>query len=591
MLEIIIIPALAVVIALVTIGLIFAKLYRRSTKEVSFVRTGLGGQKVIMNGGALVLPVVHETIPVAMNTIRLLVERAKDQALITRDRMRVDVTAEFYVRVSPNEEAIATAAQTLGRRTMDVNKILELIEGKFVDALRAVAAKMAMEELHEQRVDFVQEVQGAVVEDLRQNGLELETVSLTGLDQTDQEYFNPQNAFDAEGLTKLTQSIQEREKRRNEIKQDTQVAMQTKNLEAERHKLELSRETEQAKLTQQREVENYRAEQAAEIAKQKAEQERAAQEANITAQQQVEQAEIQKKQAIAEKEIGQRKAVEAAEIERKKSIELAEQERAIAIANKSREESEAKAEADMARAGAAKAEQSVITSREVAQAERQKEIELIEASKEAEREAIVATAGAAAEKQAADDHADAMRLRAQGDADANKIAAQGEAEAIKLRAAADEQRYKVEAEGQRQINEAANTLSAAQIEMQVKLKTLEQLPTIIEQSVKPMEKIEGIKIYQVEGLSGGNSHGEATQSGNLADQVTNAALRYRMQAPLLDNILKELGFNPEQGINGMTAGMTTEAMPKVTQVADRRDIQAPKVTPAAEKEETPVPMI
>ncbi len=549
----VIIPTI-IVIALITIGLIFAKLYRRSTKEVSFVRTGLGGQKVIMNGGALVLPIVHETIPVKMNTIRLQVLRANDQALITRDRMRVDVMAEFYVRVSPNEEAIAIAAQTLGKRTMHVEQILELIEGKFVDALRAVAAKMAMEELHEQRVNFVQEVQVAVSEDLQQNGLELETVSLTGLDQTDREYFNENNAFDAEGLTKLTQSIEERKKRRNDIEQDTQVSIQTKNLEAERKKLEMSRDTEYAQMNQQREIENYRAEQSAQMAKQKAEQERAAQESQILARQQVEQAEIEKKQIIAEKDIGQRKAVEAAEIERKKSIELAEQERAIAIANKSKEESEAKAYADLARSEAVKAEQSVITSREVAQAERQKQIQLIEASKEAEKEAIAATAGASAEKKAADDHAEAIRLRAQGDADAQKIAAEAEAEAIKIRALADEQRYKVEAEGQRQLNEAANTLSQAQIEMQLKLRTLEHLPAIIEQSVKPMERIEGIKIYQVDGLNPGSSQADGSNSGNLADQVTNAALRYRMQAPLLDNILKELGFNTDS-LNGMTTAI------------------------------------
>jgi len=552
-----IIPAI-VIIALITIGLIFAKLYRRSTKEVSFVRTGLGGQKVIMNGGALVLPIVHETIPVNMNTNRLQVARTKDQALITKDRMRVDVAAEFYVRVSPNEEAIATAAQTLGKRTMHIEKILELIEGKFVDALRSVAAKMAMEELHEQRVNFVQEVQVAVSEDLQQNGLELETVSLTGLDQTDKEYFNPQNAFDAEGLTKLTQSIEERRKRRNDIEQDTQVAMQTKDLEAERHKLELSRDTEYAKLNQQREVENYRAEQAAEIAKQKANQERAAQEAKILAQQQVEHAMIEKKQAIAEKEIAQRKAVEATEIERKKTIELAEQERAIAIANKSKEESEAKAEADLARAEAVKAEETVNTYREVAQADRQKQIELIEAHKQAEREAIGITTAAEANKRASEDEAEANRLRAQGQADAIKIAAQSDAEATKVRAEANEVRYKVEAEGKRQINEAANTLSETQIEMQIKLKALEQLPAIIEQSVKPMERIEGIKIYQVEGLSTGASSGDAdNNNGNLADQVTNAALRYRMHAPLLDNIMKEIGLNLESGINGMTAGMNT----------------------------------
>jgi uncharacterized membrane protein YqiK len=148
--------AVVVVLFLLTVLAIVARLYRRSSKEVSFVRTGFGGQRVIMNGGTLVLPVLHEIIPVNMNTLRLEVGRHKEQALITRDRMRVDVQAEFYVRVKPTVESIANAAQTLGRRTMTPLQLKELVEGKFVDALRAVAAEMAMEELHEKRVDFVQ---------------------------------------------------------------------------------------------------------------------------------------------------------------------------------------------------------------------------------------------------------------------------------------------------------------------------------------------------------------------------------------------------------------------------------------------------
>ena len=176
--------------ALIIIGIIIARLYQRSSKEISFVRTGFGGEKVILGGGAIVLPVLHETIPVNMNTLRLEVRRADDQALITRDRMRVDVMAEFYVRVKPTAESIATAAQTLGQKTMSPNELKNLVEGKFVDSLRAVAAEMAMEELHEKRVDFVQKVQQVVSEDLFKNGLELETVSLTGLDQTGFKYFN-----------------------------------------------------------------------------------------------------------------------------------------------------------------------------------------------------------------------------------------------------------------------------------------------------------------------------------------------------------------------------------------------------------------
>ena len=85
-------------VVLLTIGLIFAKLYVRATKELAFVRTGLGGEKVVKDGGAICLPVLHETIPVNMNTLRIEVEKTQKDALITRDRMRVDVKADFYLR-------------------------------------------------------------------------------------------------------------------------------------------------------------------------------------------------------------------------------------------------------------------------------------------------------------------------------------------------------------------------------------------------------------------------------------------------------------------------------------------------------------
>ena len=51
------------------------------------------------------------------------------------------------------------AAQTLGTRTTRVEEVKKLIESKFVDVLRAVAAEMTMTEMHEQRADFVQKVQ------------------------------------------------------------------------------------------------------------------------------------------------------------------------------------------------------------------------------------------------------------------------------------------------------------------------------------------------------------------------------------------------------------------------------------------------
>lgn len=551
-------PAIAIVVGLFTIGLIFARLYRRSSKETSFVRTGFGGQKVIMNGGALVFPVLHENIPVNMNTLRLEVRRANEQALITKDRMRVDVQAEFYVRVQPTTESIANAAQTLGRRTMQPNDLKELIEGKFVDALRAVAAEMAMEELHEQRVNFVQKVQAAVSEDILKNGLELESVSLTGLDQTQREFFNPNNAFDAEGLTKLTQAIEERRKKRNDIEQETEVQIRRKNLEAEQQKLTIARDQEYARLEQEREVSIRLAEQSALIAREKAAREREAEEAQILAAQQVRQAaiaseqivserDIEKNRLIREREIAKERAVEAANVEKLKQIALAEQDRDIAVAQKSREKSEADAEADAARAIAARAAEQVVTTRETEVAEREKAIELIEARKMAEQSAIAVTVAAEAEKRAAVDRAEALRVDAEGVAAKAKVEAQGAAEAEKLRADALRQVYAAEAEGQRAINEAANLLSPEQIAMQIKQALIKALPEIIEQSVKPMERIEGIKILQVDGLHGGGRNGAdvagANGGGGIADQAVEAALRYRTQAPLLDALMRELGLN------------------------------------------------
>lgn len=553
----VLITAAIIFIAIITIGMIFARLYHRSSKEVSFVRTGFGGQKVIMNGGALVLPVLHEIIPVNMNTLRLEVRRANEAALITKDRMRVDVQAEFYVRVQPTIESIANAAQTLGRRTMEPSALRDLVEGKFVDSLRAVAAEMAMEELHEQRVSFVQKVQAAVSEDILKNGLELESVSLTGLDQTNREFFNPNNAFDAEGLTKLTQEIEERRKKRNDIEQETEVMIQRKNLEAEEQRLLITRDQEYARLEQQREIEMRRAEQEMQVARERAQRQFESEQANIEARRQVRESNIEAERLVDERQIAKEKSVEAAAVLKTKEIELAKQDRDIAIAEKSRAKSEADAAADEARAIAARAEEAVITSRQTEVAERQKQIELIEAQKAAEQKAIAVKVAAEAEKFAAEDHAEAIRLEAEGEAEKARISAGAEAEAEKLRAEALEKVYAVEAEGKRAVNEAANILSAEQIAMQVRMELLKMLPEIIAQSVKPISAIDGIKIVQVEGLNGGGAaHGEAGNGGgNLADQAINAALRYRAQAPILDNLLKEIGLNGES-----LSGITTEAL-------------------------------
>ena len=527
---------------LLVLGLILARLYRRASKEIGFVRTGLGGERVVMNGGALVLPVFHETMPVNMNTVRLAVERKNMDALITLDRLRIDVKAEFYVRVRPDAGAIATAAQTLGMRTMNPDALKELVEGKFVDALRSVAAGMTMAQLHEQRADFVQKVQQVSSVDLAMNGLELESVPLTGLDQTSIEHFNANNAFDAEGLTKLTEQIELRKKARNDIEQDTRVQIETKNLEAQRQSFLISRDTEFARLEQEREVEMRRAAQAAEVAREQS-----------LRQQESDQARIEAKKLVDSQQIQADRAVKEAQIAQAQALELARQEQQIAVQNKSREESQAKAEADKARAAAVVAQEAVTTARDAEIAERTKRIELIDAAREAERGAIGLRVQAEAEKAAAADRAEAARLQAEG-----------EAEAAKLKAEADRVRFEVEAAGQRAVNEAANLLSSDQVSLQTKLALMKVLPDLVREAAKPLEAIDSIKIVQVDGLSGQGGAGSTVDVGeggerNLATSAVSAALRYRAQAPVIDGLMRDLGFDGAS-LDNMVAGVT--AVPK-----------------------------
>ena len=69
----------AIIALFLFIALIMARLYRRATREVSLVKTGSGGKKVIMDGGTVAIPFLHEISLVNMKTLRLEVHRVARQ--------------------------------------------------------------------------------------------------------------------------------------------------------------------------------------------------------------------------------------------------------------------------------------------------------------------------------------------------------------------------------------------------------------------------------------------------------------------------------------------------------------------------------
>ncbi|ACS38437.1 flotillin family protein [Methylorubrum extorquens] len=539
-----------IVVALLGIGFVFSRLYRRTTRDTAFVRTGLGGRKVVVDGGAVLLPVFHSIAMVNLNTLRLEVKRSGNESLITKDRLRADITVEFFVRVEPKEESIALAAQTLGDRTNDAMLLRELIEAKFVDALRSVAAGMTLPDLQEKRAAFVKGVQEAVSGDLRHNGLELESASLTRLDQTSIEHFNPDNSFDAEGLARLKEITEQRRKERNATERDAEVAVAEKDRETALKQLEIKRTTREAELAQERDIANKTAETRAETAQ-----------AEQRAQQSEETARIEREQVVRLREAEARKNSEGARIEADLAIaqrnaeaererQLILQDNAIKIAERSEKESQARAAAKAAEALAVAAEERVATAKAKEIAEREREVTVIAAKQEAEREATGVTVTAEAERRAAEDRANAIITLAEAEA-----TAASRAEAIAKLGQA-------EAERERVMNEARNALSAEARAFETGLKRLGIIPDALRESMRAVEKIDSIRIFDAGGMMGGGN-GAGGVSANFGDSLSGHLLRYQYNSPILGAILNEAGFAEGKGsldtlVGGLRNGTAVE---------------------------------
>lgn len=538
---------LTIVILVVVIAILWwllSKLYQRSTTELSFVRTGFLGEKVAISGGAFVFPVVHDVTRVNMNTLRISVGHFDKDALITQDRLRINIEADFYVRVKPERQAVAAAARTLGGRTLSVDAMRQLLEARFNDALRTAAAEQPMEALHENRGTYSQRVRELAGAGLESSGLEIDSVSISTLDQASREFFNPNNAFDAEGLTKLTAEIEERRRKRNEIERDAQVAIQRKNLAAEQQMLELQREEEYARMKQEHEVSVRRAEQQSRIAAEVANLKRESQVAEVSASESIEKAKLASDRTLREQrilleqqvktmEIERSRTVEIAETERRKSLELAQQAVEIEIAQHSKQRNAALAEEQASRAVSVRAEEAVISARELERAEREKALALLAAQREIETAGLATVQKAQADKAAAEHRAQTTRLQAEAQAFADKLQRTGR-----------DEHYDIEARGRRALNEAENLMSADAMKLRAQLAALEQVQTVVRESAKPLEHISDIKIVHVDGLGGAVPGGgaEAGSGPSLSDQVMSSALKYKLQAPLLDTLLQSAGL-------------------------------------------------
>ena len=566
-----------VALAIAIIVYLLHWLYRRSSKEVSFVRTGMFGEKVVISGGAFVLPIIHNITQVGMRTLSLSIKRAGDKSLITKDRMRAELVTEFFTKVPAEAKAVSIAAQTLGNRTLDPEHLKEVVAGRFADALGEVAAKMTLDEIQENRGQFVKEVTKIANESIGHTGLALETVSIISLDQAPIEMFNPANTFDSQGLTQLTEQIESRKKKRNDITQDTKISIESKNLETIQKELEIKKNEEFSKYQQEREIAIQKATERTETIREKAEKEREAEEAEIRNQEQIEVAKISQNQVIeVEKKLTETRLIEEIEKRRKEQNELEKNsafeirqkdlEIEVKILNLDKESEYARLEkqrnVDIKRAQEKAAiireqserqkdaeEAQIISEQQIKNAkieqqknidshridservvrlldiekvkrlsieEHQKNLEIINKSKQVLK-SKAEEENSRARAIEAEERANSARYveKAQGIKKVDVITAASKAEQDRHATMAAKLRYEIDAAGKESLNAAENLRSDASRRSALRLKLADKIESIIRESVKPMANIGDIKIIDVNGLPGFSGTSGSSGSGTL----------------------------------------------------------------------------
>ena len=595
-----------VALAIAIIVYLLHWLYRRSSKEVSFVRTGMMGEKVVISGGAFVLPIIHNITQVGMRTLSLNIKRAGDKSLITKDRMRAELVTEFFTKVPPEAKAVSTAAQTLGNRTLDPEHLKEVVAGRFADALGEVAAKMTLDEIQENRGQFVKQVANIANESIGHTGLALETVSIISLDQAPIEMFNPANTFDSQGLTQLTEQIEERKKKRNDITQDTKISIENKNLETVQKELEIKKNEEFSKYQQEREIAIQRAKEKTETIKEKAEKEREAEEAEIRSQEQIEVAKISQNQVIeVERKLTETRLIEEIEKRRKEQNEL-EKNSAFEIRQKDletevkilnldkeseyarlekqrqvdikraqekaaiiKEQSERQKEAEEAQIVSeqqvknAKIEQQknidshrieserVVRLLDIEKAKRlsieehQKNLEVINKSKQVLK-SKAEEENSRARAIEAEEKANSARYveKAQGIKKVDVITAASKAEQDRHATMAAKLRYEIDAAGKEALNSAENLRSDASRRSALRLKLADKIESIIRESVKPMANIGDIKIVDVNGLPGFSGTSSTGGSGEASDGTGGSARSGNLADNVVSSALRYRAHQP-----------------------------------------------
>jgi uncharacterized membrane protein YqiK len=561
----------AAVLLLTAIGVIVTRLYRKASANMAFVRTGMGGAKVFKDEGTIVLPVVHQVVNVSLETMRLNVERRGPHALITKDNLRVDLSAEFYIKVHANTDDILQAARSLGAKNVQPDAVSELVQEKLVSALRTVAATKELVELHSKRDEFASAVQAIVTHDLSSNGLALESVTISSLDQTDPSQLQEKNVFDAQGLRKIAEITQRARVERNEIEREAERQVQEKNVFTSKKVLDLQRDQAEFEAEQKMKVANVRAARDREVAEFKLQQDESIARRDIEKQKNVETAEVERTLAVEQANIAKQIALiaktreqQSAEIMKKQTLEVAERNKEVAVAEKERERATAQAQVLTAEAEREGAKQKVITVQVSSEADREAQKKLISAQQvitenkireetAADVQAYMAVKKAEAEKQAAEALYQAKLRLAEGDAQSAVKRSEGDT-ALKMvevnveRERVGVEKARVEVERQSLANKSEFNDAALKFE-------LEKLRIEAEKEVR-------IQAAQAMGNMLSKAQMQIFGDPETMAKMSNQFMRAASLGTAVDGMMKSLPDNTQEVLGKLASSVVSQLSPK-----------------------------
>lgn len=211
--------------ALLAIGLLLLFfVYVRPKAQQAFLRTGLGGDKVIFQKGGVVLPSLHQLNEVSLKTHAVDLALIENDAVLTKDHFKVDIVMQCLFRVTPEPHAVAVAARSLGMISANTEQLKVLFQDTLVSIIRSTISHYTLTELNDIRTEVAHEMYREIDQAFFKNGLEVVSVSLPSITQTEKAFLNLSHVMDAKVLEMMDQCESDLELmlQRNQLKTETE---------------------------------------------------------------------------------------------------------------------------------------------------------------------------------------------------------------------------------------------------------------------------------------------------------------------------------------------------------------------------------